>query len=153
MTSKLPSAPYNPAVANAFFRSGEIEAWGRGVQRIFQRCREADTPTPLVRLEPNGLWIEFPFAPEYLEMLGAGDAKETESDGLDEKLDEKLGQRRAEIIRLMQANPKITVTRLAKKLGISLTAADKNIQASKTMGWIHRFGPAKGGHWEVIDKS
>ena len=27
------SSPYNPAIANAFFRPGEIEAWGRGVER------------------------------------------------------------------------------------------------------------------------
>jgi len=25
------SHPYNPLVANAFFRAGEIEAWGRGI--------------------------------------------------------------------------------------------------------------------------
>jgi ATP-dependent DNA helicase RecG len=30
------SLPYNPHVANAFFRAGEIEAWGRGLQRIFE---------------------------------------------------------------------------------------------------------------------
>lgn len=28
------SFPYNPDIANAFFRSGEIEAWGRGIERI-----------------------------------------------------------------------------------------------------------------------
>jgi ATP-dependent DNA helicase RecG len=32
------SSPYNPAIANAFFRAGEIEAWGRGVERIFAAC-------------------------------------------------------------------------------------------------------------------
>jgi hypothetical protein len=40
------SFPYNPNIANAFFRAGEIEAWGRGIQRIFQACREANTPEP-----------------------------------------------------------------------------------------------------------
>ena len=28
------SRPYNPLIANTFFRSGFIEAWERGVQKI-----------------------------------------------------------------------------------------------------------------------
>ena len=28
------SMPYNPDIANTFFRAGEIEAWGRGIERI-----------------------------------------------------------------------------------------------------------------------
>jgi len=68
---------------------------------------------------------------------------------VDEKLDEKLGQRRAAILRMVQANPKITVTGMAKSLGISRTAADNNIQVLKANGWLRRVGPAKGGHWEV----
>lgn len=30
--------------ANAFFRAGEIETWGRGIQRIFDACENAGTP-------------------------------------------------------------------------------------------------------------
>lgn len=33
------SFPYNPDIANAFFRSGEIEAWGRGIERIITACK------------------------------------------------------------------------------------------------------------------
>ena len=28
------SMPYNPDIANTFFRAGEVEAWGRGIERI-----------------------------------------------------------------------------------------------------------------------
>ena len=31
-----PSTPYNPLIANAFFRSGDIESWGRGYKRILE---------------------------------------------------------------------------------------------------------------------
>jgi len=30
LTQKHSSKPYNPDIANAFFRSGYIESWGRG---------------------------------------------------------------------------------------------------------------------------
>ena len=56
-------------LANAFSRAGEIETWGRGIQRIFEACQEAGTPAPIIDYKPNDLWIEFPFAPEYLEII------------------------------------------------------------------------------------
>jgi ATP-dependent DNA helicase RecG len=65
------STPFNPAIANVFFRSGEIETWGRGIERIFAACRDAGTPNPRLRLEPNGLWLEFPYAAEYLKAMPA----------------------------------------------------------------------------------
>ena len=33
------SMPYNPDIANTFFRAGEIEAWGRGIERIITACK------------------------------------------------------------------------------------------------------------------
>jgi len=46
------SQPFNPAIAGAFFRASEIEAWGRGIQRIFGACRDADTPEPRIEYVP-----------------------------------------------------------------------------------------------------
>ncbi len=34
LLGKHPSQPYNPLLANAFFRAGYIEAWGRGIEKI-----------------------------------------------------------------------------------------------------------------------
>lgn len=41
LVGEHPSLPFNPLLANAFFRAGEIEAWGRGIHRIYQACQEA----------------------------------------------------------------------------------------------------------------
>ncbi len=41
------SVPFNPAVANVFFRAGMIEAWGRGIERMMEACRGAGTPEPI----------------------------------------------------------------------------------------------------------
>ena len=67
LTSEHASRPYNPAIADAFFRAGLIEAWGRGIHRIRQACEEAGNPAPQWRIEPgDGLWVEFPFSAAYL---------------------------------------------------------------------------------------
>jgi len=121
---------------------------------MFAACRSADAPEPQIRYNPNDLWLEFPFSPAYRAVIGSNgsvkNAGERLDERLDEKLDEKLGKRRATIIRLMIKNPNITVTEVGKNLGISRTAADKNIQILKKNGWVRRIGPAKGGQWEVI---
>jgi len=71
------SLPYNPNVANAFFRAGEIEAWGRGIERIFEACRLEGAPAPKLRHEANGLWMEFPFGKEYLMRIRGGGQSRT----------------------------------------------------------------------------
>jgi ATP-dependent DNA helicase RecG len=68
------SHPFNPEIANAFFRAGEIEAWGRGIERIHQACREDGSPAPELTYEANGLRLEFPFAQDYLSII-AGNQK------------------------------------------------------------------------------
>lgn len=40
------SRPYNPLIANTFFRAGFIEAWGRGIEKIKDSCAQAGNPMP-----------------------------------------------------------------------------------------------------------
>ena len=70
LRSRHVSHPFNPEIANAFFRAGEIEAWGRGIEQIFQVCRDEAVPEPQLTYEANGLWVEFPFAEAYLRLIG-----------------------------------------------------------------------------------
>ena len=65
------SRPYNPDIANAFFQAGEIESWGRGVERIFEWCRKETVPDPAIQVDPHEIWIKFRFADEYLDNLVA----------------------------------------------------------------------------------
>jgi len=69
LTSKHPSQPYNPDIANAFFRAGMIEAWGRGIEKVMQACRSAGLALPALRYEKLGLWVEFNY-PSMSELSG-----------------------------------------------------------------------------------
>ncbi|MBP5233392.1 MAG: putative DNA binding domain-containing protein, partial [Planctomycetes bacterium] len=40
------SRPYNPLIANAFYRAGFIESWGRGIQKIKESCEENGSEFP-----------------------------------------------------------------------------------------------------------
>ena len=149
LLAEHPSISYNPAIANAFFRSGEIETWGRGIQRIFATCTSEGTPKPVVSYQGNDLWIEFPFSKSYLQTISNNENK---NEKVDEKVGEKLRKNRARIFWLLQSNPQITVTEISEQLRISRTAVDNNIQILKKNGWVKRVGPAKGGHWEVLER-
>ena len=65
LLGKHASIPFNPDVANVFFRIGMIEAWGRGIERILEACRVAGAPAPKLRHEHSGLWVEFRYRPEH----------------------------------------------------------------------------------------
>ena len=48
-----------------FFREGEIEAWGRGIERIITACKNDGFSTPEFRYDTSGIWTTFKF--EYPE--------------------------------------------------------------------------------------
>ncbi len=72
LIKKHSSKPYNPDIANAFFRIGYIESWGRGTIKIIEKCKEAGLPTPKYYYEASDFWIEFRkdiYNEEYLQSL------------------------------------------------------------------------------------
>ena len=64
------SMPANPDIAATFYRAGHIEAWGRGMKRIFDACRLDACPEPILDYDGAGMTIEFPFAPEFVALAG-----------------------------------------------------------------------------------
>jgi ATP-dependent DNA helicase RecG len=47
------SRPRNPKIAEACFKAGYIDTWGRGTLKIIHACKEADLAEPLQE-ETNG---------------------------------------------------------------------------------------------------
>ena len=136
------SRPFNPSVANAFFRAGQIEAWGRGVQRIFDACREAGAPEPRIRYQPGDLWIEFAFSPKYLAVIPA--EGEAESSG------KTPGKTPGKILEMLKDNPQMTLAEVASLIGRSVSAVERASAKLVKSGRLKRVGPAKGGHWAVL---
>ncbi len=69
LMGKHASHPYNPDIANAFFRAGLIESWGRGIERITEACAQDGDPTPVWALEPGGWWVTFTYSAEAAEQV------------------------------------------------------------------------------------
>ena len=135
------SQPFNPDIANAFFWAGEIESWGRGIQRILGACRLEGVPEPDLRVDPRELWIEFPFSDTYLHSLDSASGKTTETST--ETSTEK-------ILSLLRKNPEMTVKELATHTGITYSGARYHIEKLRRDGHIRRAGPTREGCWEIV---
>ena len=72
------STPHNPGIANAFFRAGMIEAWGRGIESIVETCQSAGTVQPKWFVESDGLRLEFVFT-ESAEPSSNDEGPETDT--------------------------------------------------------------------------
>ncbi len=129
---KHPSRPFNPDLANTFFRAGMIEAWGRGIERILDACRSANVPEPELRYDPSGLWIVFSFPVIATQ--------ETTQETTQEK-----------IVALLRKTPTMTRRQMAEIIGISENGIKYHLDKLKSSGVIRHVGPTKAGHWEVLN--
>ncbi|HAS81730.1 MAG TPA: transcriptional regulator [Verrucomicrobia bacterium] len=137
------SHPGNPDIANAFFRAGLIEAWGRGMEKIFEACTAAENPKPRIVTEPGGLWLEFPFAIEQ----ASGGPNGGQMGGQIE-----LTGRQNDLIGLIRADKRMSRKTLADQLGINQSAVQKLLEALKKKGVLKRIGGTRG-HWEVVSQN
>ena len=143
------SQPPNPLVANAFFRAGEIEAWGRGIERIFSACRAAGTPVPRLRLDAGGLWTEFVFDEPSLQTVGTTTSAEGEKTLVKTPV-KTLVKTPERLLAFLQAHPTATLAEASSALGKSASAMERAARKLRDEGHLRYVGPQKGGQWEVL---
>ena len=76
LLEKHASRPYNPDIANALFRSGYIESWGRGTIKIIRECKQAGIPEPVFSYDSSDISVEFRkdiYNEKYLQSLNLND--------------------------------------------------------------------------------
>jgi ATP-dependent DNA helicase RecG len=76
LLTKHPSKPFNPDIANALFRSGYIESWGRGTLKMIKECIAASLPKPIYFYDMSGFFVEFRkdiYDEQYLTSLQLND--------------------------------------------------------------------------------
>lgn len=92
-----------------------------------------------------------PFDQTRLEMEWSAAATEA-SPGDTEKTPGKTpGKTPERILEALKAGPSASVPELAARLGKSESAVERAIRRLREDGRLRRVGPAKGGHWEVLE--
>jgi ATP-dependent DNA helicase RecG len=147
-------------MANAFFRAGYIESWGRGIEKIRQECLGHDIEPPVYDFGMAGLMLTFRANPEHLIKAGEGaastpempekTAQETAQETSGKMSGKMSGKISGKIVELIAEKPDITIPELAAKLKRTERTIERLINRLKAEKVIGRVGPAKGGHWKVI---
>jgi len=118
----------NKLIAEAFYLTGEIEKYGTGFLRIEKELEAY----PEIRFKfnevANGLLASF----EILEKKSSVKSS-------------------VKIIEIIKEDKYVTIRQIAEQVQISTRAVEKQIARLKKQGVIKRTGPAKGGHWEIIN--
>ena len=135
------SIPYNPDIANVFYRAGYIENWGRGIEKICDACRELGADLPRYEIVGNGMRVHF--AALKSALIGEKEATEGANVGINVGINEQ------KVIELIVENPHISAVEVSEKLSVSLRQAERIFAHLKEKKLIERVGARKNGYWKV----
>ena len=137
------SEPYNPKIANVFYRAGFIESWGQGIQKICDECRAIGADLPEYNLVGTSLRISFKALEKALIRENIANDKNGTLDGtLDGTLEKK-------ILQAIKENPSITQTSLAQKYNVSLRTVKRVIKHLTDKKIIERKDGKRFGSWII----
>lgn len=169
------SDPYNPAMANVFYRAGYIENWGRGIEKICKACDELGAERPRYEVLGHGIRVFFKGLESALFHDDAGSDQpivdmsfqsaesEKHADTLDPRTDtlakvdtlaDTLGisddTLASRLIALIRENPQITQVEMVDKLSCSIPTVKRITKRLSEKGIIIRKGGKRYGYWEVL---
>ena len=139
------SIPYNPDIANVFYRAGYIENWGRGIEKICDACRELGADLPKYEIVGNGLRIHF----SALKSALISENEATEGGDVGISVGINVGINEQKVIGLIVENSHISAVEVSEKLSISLRQAERIFAHLKEKKLIERVGARKNGYWKV----
>lgn len=170
LMGKHTSQPRNPKMAEAFYRAGFIEAWGRGIEKIVNGFKADGLTPPTFSVEQVGVTVHIPRekfvainlgGTTDIEQFKGSEMADQKPNQTDTKSDQKSvhksnqkGNQKSDqkIIELLKENPNTTIHQLMDLLQMSESGIKKILRKLKQAGEIRRVGSDKGGHWEVIDQ-
>jgi ATP-dependent DNA helicase RecG len=121
LLTKHSSRPYNPDIANTFFRSGYVEAWGRGIDKITEQCVAAGLPAPQFSPDGSDFWVTFYKNKEALSKLG-------------------LNERQIDALTYFSLKGEITSLEYAQKYNVSDRTARRDLSELVEKGLLKNEG-------------
>lgn len=138
LMGKHRSKPFNPNIANGFFRAGFIETWGRGIEKICEACRNYGTTLPKYTVYPEDIMIRF-------EALNV--AKNV-ANGSKNKIEENTPL----VLEFLKQYPETTQKNIMENLNISKRTLERIISLLKENSYIERIGNNRSGYWQILKK-
>ena len=138
------SIPYNPDIANVFYRAGYIETWGQGIQKICDECTALGAELPKYEIIGTGLRVYFPALKSAL--IDQPKTPNRQGVGKDVGLEVGLAEK---IIDLILEDSEIKMSEMAEKLEVTTRTIEREMKKLRESGCVIRVGGKRYGHWEV----
>ncbi len=152
------SVPYNPDIANTFYKAGYIEAWGRGIDKIIAGCREIGAKVPDYDIAFGDITIRFEALKlDYTTDKPSGGGKSGGKSGgknggndIEYIVDtENLSNKEQAILRQVIYDGSRTADQMSQNTGITKRSVERILKGLKDKGIIMRVGSSRKGWWRV----
>jgi ATP-dependent DNA helicase RecG len=156
---KHTSKPRNPKMAEAFYRAGFIEAWGRGIEKIINGFKADGLTPPTFEIEQGGMTVNIP-RERFVEIRlnGTTDGEQSGDGGLSggkdggKEFNIQYTEQQYIILDVIKDNPTITINALAKILAVKKRTLERDIAELQKSGILKREGGKKNGVWVVVQQ-
>ncbi len=127
------SRPHNPILASAFFKSGLIEAWGRGTVKIINECKKAGLPEPKFENVFGGIQVTlFKNLLDKTKLIELG-----------------LNSRQINVIAYLKENKRITNSKYRELFNVSEKTAFRDLDNLVSKKLISKQGDKKGSYYTL----
>ena len=133
LLEKHASRPYNPDIANALFRSGYIESWGRGTIKIINECKKAGIPEPVFTYDSSDISVEFRkdiYNEKHLQSLN-------------------LNERQVKAVLYLKTKGRLTNKEYQEINNTTDRTALRDLETLVDLNIIKRLGEKKGAYYEL----
>ncbi len=120
------SKPFNPVIANMFYKAGFVESWGRGTNNIVEECVKMGLPEPEYKYTFSSVQVIIRKTPLKTPL-----------------------KTKEQILELIKSDKNITITQMADILGKSRDTINEHIANLKKTGVLQRMGSRKSGYWKT----
>ena len=169
------SVQRNPLMAGAFHRTGAVEVWGRGTNRVIDACKAYGIAPPEyaqtggvvtvtfraavaadgeeeARKTPLKTPPETPLKTQVTPQVTAQVAAQGATGKTPLKTPPKTPLKTTvAVLGLLAGNPRLTASELAAQLDKSESAVKRAMRTLRESGRLQRIGSDKNGHWKVLD--
>lgn len=133
------SKPLNKDIADVFYKSGEMEAWGRGIVNIVGECKKAGMPKPEFEIHPDFVCVTIRFKESLSPRL-------TDQGGpINGPINGPLNGPIKEVYDLINTNQGITRPAIMTLTGKGRTSITRYLSELVDKGYIEHQGSKKTG--------
>ena len=147
------SRPLNPLIANAFFRAGFIESWGRGIQKINSSCMELGNDLPEYIIKSEDFTVVFSAStqqstPQLTKKSATQEVLQT-TPQLTPQSTPQSKMVESKIINLLKKDSNISQRQIAIKIGETYDSVRYHMAAMLKKGLITKVGNNRNTRWTI----